>query len=515
MTDGRPARVRRPRTRRTLLVYLALVVVPALIAIAVLANGSTGSGRPTNTIAGHPLAKLLLAVAVVVGACTLAGRLARKLGQPAVVGEIVAGLLLGPSFFGAVWPAGSATVLPPSVVPQLNVLAQVGVVMFLFLTGLEVDTRLLRGRGRTAVMVSHASIAVPFLLGVLAAIAAYGRLAPPGVSYSAFALFLGVSMSVTALPVLVRILVDLGLLRNELGIIALTCALIDDVSAWSLLALVVALVTASSAFGALATVGLTIVFTAALVFLVRPQLTRFVQRASQRTQRTVAPLTLVGVLLAAMATEWIGVHAMFGAFMFGLIFPKNNVIASWLLDKIGGMTTTLMLPLFFAFSGLQTDIGLIGGNVELWLWCGLLLVIAVAGKLAGSALAARAVGESWRRSVQIGALMNCRGLTELIVLNIGLQMGVLSRTMFTMLVIMALVSTAMTAPLVRRLTPKAERPSLDGRLEPVPAEPLPADALPAEALPAVEPVPAAEPRPVPAAESPAAQSPAASEPRAA
>jgi Kef-type K+ transport system membrane component KefB len=340
------------------------------------------------------------------------------------------------------------------------------VVMFLFLTGLEVETTLLRGRGRTALMVSHVSIALPFLLGVLAAIAAYGRLAPPGISYSAFALFLGVSMSVTALPVLVRILVDLGLLRQEVGVIALTCALIDDVTAWCLLALVVALVTASSAFGALATVALTCVFVAVLMLVVRPALVRFTDRASDRTQRGAAPLALVGVLLCAMTTQWIGVHAMFGAFLFGLVFPKDNALATWLLEKVRGMTTTLLLPLFFAYSGLQTDVGLIGGDGGLWLWCGLLLLIAVVGKLGGSAVAARSAGERWRRSLQLGAMMNCRGLTELVVLNIGLQLGVLSRTMFTMLVLMALLSTAMTVPLVRWLTPRTG-PDVP---EPVPAE---------------------------------------------
>jgi K+:H+ antiporter len=476
MAEG-PARMVRPPRRRALLVYLALVVVPVLIAVAVLTGEPAGSGHPAGHLPGDPLAALLLAVAVVVAACAVAGRLAHRIGQPPVVGEIVAGLLLGPSLLGAVWPAASSVLLPAKVVPQLNVLAQIGVVMFLFLTGLEVETTLLRGRGRTAVVVSHVSIAVPFLLGVLAAVAAYGRLAPPGISYSAFALFLGVSMSVTALPVLVRILVDLGLLRQEIGVVALTCALIDDVTAWCLLALAVALVTASSALGALTTVALTAVFVAVLMLLVRPALLRFVRRANDRTQRGAAPLALVGVLLSAMTTQWIGVHAMFGAFLFGLVFPKNNALATWLLEKVRGMTTTLLLPLFFAYSGLQTDVGLIGGNGALWLWCGLLLLIAVVGKLGGTAVAARAAGEGWRRSLQLGAMMNCRGLTELVVLNIGLQLGVLSRTMFTMLVIMALLSTAMTVPLVRLLTPRRGLPAAVD--DPIRAA-LPADLGPAE-----------------------------------
>ena len=419
--------------------------------------------------------KLLLAVAVVVAVCGAAGWLARKVGQPAVVGEIVAGLLLGPSFLGTVWPAARDALLPDSVVPQLNVLAQVGVVLFLFLAGLELENGLLKGRGRTALVVSHVSIALPFLVGVLAATVAYGQLAPEGIGYTPFALFIGVSMSITALPVLVRVLMDLGLFRRELGVVALSCALIDDVTAWCLLALVVALVTASSAAGALGTVGLTAVFVAVLLLAVRPLLNRFAASADERTQRAAAPLALVGVLVCAMATEWIGVHAMFGAFFFGMVFPRDNALSAWLLTKVGGLTTVLMLPLFFAFSGLRTDLTAIGTDPTLWLWCGVLLVAAVAGKLGGSAIAARAVGEGWRRSLQLGALMNCRGLTELIVLNIGLELGVLSTATFTMLVVMALVTTAMTGPLVRWLTPHEEltAPELVPPVTPEP-EPEPA-----------------------------------------
>jgi Kef-type K+ transport system membrane component KefB len=460
MTSSRPARVLRRRGPRALLVYLGLVVVPVGIAIAVLANASDGSGRTTESAAaGHPLVKLLLAVAVVVGLCGAAGWLARKVGQPAVVGEIVAGLLLGPSFLGTVWPAGARAVLPDSVVPQLNVLAQVGVVLFLFLAGLELETGLIRGRGRTALVVSHVSIALPFLVGVLAATVAYRQLAPEGIGYTPFALFIGVSMSITALPVLVRVLMDLGLFRKEIGVVALSCALIDDVTAWCLLALVVALVTASSAAGALVTVGLTAVFVGVLILAVRPVLKRFADSADERTQRAAAPVALVGVLLCAMATEWIGVHAMFGAFFFGMVFPRGNALSAWLLTKVGGLTTVLMLPLFFAFNGLRTDLTTIAGDPVMWMWAGILLVIAVAGKLGGSAIAARAVGENWRRALQIGSLMNCRGLTELVVLNIGLELGVLSTQTFTMLVVMALVTTAMTGPLVRLLTPRSE---LDG-----------------------------------------------------
>ncbi|HEU5475576.1 MAG TPA: cation:proton antiporter [Actinophytocola sp.] len=440
----------RNRNARAILIYVVMVIAPALVAIALLTGANNDSSAPSTAkmMVGHPLAQLLLAVAVVVGACKAAGWLVQRLGQPPVIGEITAGILLGPSVLAALWPSGAAVLLPKAVVPQLNVLAQLGVILFVFLTGLELNTKLLQGRGQLALLVSHVSISLPFLLGVALAVFAYLKFAPEGTGYLAFALFFGVSMSVTALPVLVRILQDLGLFRTEVGVVALTCALIDDVTAWSLLALVVALVTASSMMGVLLTIGLTMVFAALMFFVLRPLLARWVTRMKPHHVRGIAPLALVAILLCAMATEWIGVHAMFGAFVFGMIFPRDNLIEEWLHDKVGGLTAALLLPLFFAYSGLRTEIGLLGANLELWLWCGLILVVAVAGKLVGSAMAARAVGESWNHSWQVGSLMNCRGLTELVVLNVGLDLGVLSPTLFTMLVIMALISTAMSGPMV-------------------------------------------------------------------
>jgi K+:H+ antiporter len=462
----------RRRGLRAVAVYGLLVVGPVLLAVVVLtgANGDSPAASSAKIVAGHPLAQLLLAVAAVVGACKVAGWLAHRFGQPAVIGEITTGIVLGPSVLGGLWPAAQATLLPKLVVPQLNVLAQLGVVLFVFLTGLELNTRLLRGRGHVAVVVSHVSIAVPFLLGIVLAVAAYARFAPHGIGALAFALFFGVSMSVTALPVLIRILQDIGLFRSEVGVVALTCALVDDVTAWCLLALVVALVTASSVAGVLLTVALTAVFVGVLYLVVRPLLTRLVTQASAARLRAVAPLALVAVLLCAMATEWIGVHAMFGAFLFGLIFPRGNVLADWLHEKAGGLTNALMLPLFFAYSGLRTDIGLLGTNAGLWLWGAAILLIAVAGKFGGSALAARAVGESWNRSLQVGALMNCRGLTELVVLNVGLDLGVLSPTLFTMLVIMALVSTAMAAPIAAWLARREGHIVYSGRFRPDPVQ---------------------------------------------
>ncbi|MFI7677452.1 cation:proton antiporter [Actinophytocola sp. NPDC049390] len=456
---------------RVVIIYGLLVVVPVLLSLVVL-TGGTGDGATTpnaGAVAAHPLAQLLLAIAVVVAACKAAGALVRRLGQPPVIGEIAAGIVLGPSVFGAVWPEGANALIPSEILPQLNVLAQVGVVLFVFLTGLELNTKLLRGRGHLSVVVSHVSIAVPFVLGVGLAVAAYTKFAPDGSGFLAFALFMGVSMSVTALPVLVRILKDTGMFRSEVGVVALTCAVVDDVTAWCLLALVVALITASSLAGVLLTIGLATAFTAFLFLAVKPLMAKFIARTEPSALRRLAPLALVGVMLCAMATEWIGVHAMFGAFIFGLVMPRGNAVESWLHDNTGGLTTSLMLPLFFAYSGLRTDMGLLAADATLWLWCGAILLMAVLGKLGGAALAARSVGETWSRSLQIGSLMNCRGLTELIVLNVGLDLGVLSPTMFTMLVLMALVSTTMTAPLTMWFARRDRTPPRVGEERPVAA----------------------------------------------
>jgi Kef-type K+ transport system membrane component KefB len=341
--------------------------------------------------------------------------------------------------------------VPRSVLPQIGVLAQLGVVLYVFLAGAEVDSRLLRGNGRLALVVSHVSIALPFLLGVLLARVGYDRLAPPGIGFLPFALFLGVSMSITALPVMARILQDIGMFHSEIGTLALTCALVGDATAWCLLALVVALVVAGSVLGVLWTVLLAAGFAAALLGLVRPALGRLERVDRQPRPALAVPLVLVAVFTAAATTEWIGVHAIFGAFLLGLVFPTDNGTVRKVREALEGLTGLLLLPLFFAATGLKTEVGLLGADPALWLWCGLVLVLAVAGKLGGSMLGARAVGTGWTPALQLGVLMNCRGLTELIVLDIGLQLGVLSPALFTILVIMALVSTAMAAPMAKRV----------------------------------------------------------------
>jgi Kef-type K+ transport system membrane component KefB len=398
---------------------------------------------------------VFLDIAIVVVAARLMGRLFRRLRQPAVVGEIVAGIVLGPSLLGLL-PGRLDTVLfPTDVRPYLNVIAQLGLVLFMFVVGLEVDASLIRRHRRTASTVSLASIALPFGLGVLLAGRLYGAHDVVGgrtVSPLAFALFLGVAMSITAFPVLARILTERGVHRLPIGVLALACAAIDDVVAWSLLALVVA-VAVGGTFGGVGTiVGLTVVYAAVMVLVVRPLLRRLATgfRAAGRLTPDALAIVLVGVLISAFATEEIGVHAIFGAFVFGAVMPRDEPgLIREVLQRIEQVSVLLLLPVFFVVAGLQVDIGGIGsqGLVELVL----ILCVAIGGKFLGAAAAARLSGVRHRQAVALGVLMNARGLTEIVILQVGAQLGVLDPQLFTLMVVMALVTTVMTEPLLRRL----------------------------------------------------------------
>ena len=483
----------RNKVGRTAATYAALVVVPAAVAVVALlsadfdSDGTHPGGSASASVVQHPLARLFLAIAVIVAACKLAGLLMRKLGQPPVIGEIAAGMVLGPSVLGALWPSGSDFLLPDTVLPQINILAQLGVVLFVFLTGLELDLGKLKGRGPLALVVSHVSIATPFMLGVLLAVPAYDRFAPEGVGFLPFALFFGVSMSITALPVLARILVDLGIYRTRIGTLVMTCALAGDVTAWILLALVIAVVGVSSIAGVLTTAALTTVF-AILLFALRPWLTRLLESPGAHRVRLIVQTVIVGILVCATATEWIGVHAIFGAFLLGLVLPGESIVGEKLFGTINSLTSTLLLPLFFAYSGLRTELTLLGDG-SMWAWCGAVLVLAIVGKLVGATIASRAMGADWNHSVQIGALMNSRGLTELVVLNIGLDLGVLTKDLFAIMVLMTLVTTAVASPIVTALRKSSwgRLPASDSVIEladpddPVPGQRAPVDDEPAAA----------------------------------
>jgi Kef-type K+ transport system membrane component KefB len=406
--------------------------------------------------AGGPdaLARVLLALAAVLIVGRLLGLLFRPLGQPPVMGEVVGGILLGPSVLGRLWPDAAAFVLPPSVAPYLGVVAQLGVVLYMFLVGLELNLGALRGKVRATLGIAHAGMAAPFVLGAALALALYPRLSSSDVPFTSFALFVGVALSVTAFPVLARILTDRRMQRTPLGVLALTCAAAGDVTAWCLLAFVVGVAQARVG-GALLTVALTAAFLGLMFLLVRPVVLRYLVWLDEaRVSPAVVALVLAALLLSALAAEAIAIHALFGAFLFGALIPHDSPMARALTAKLEDLVTVLLLPAFFAFTGMRTQIGLISGP-ERWLACAAIIVLATAGKLGGTAAAARLTGLGWREAAGLGVLMNTRGLMELIVLNIGLDLKVISPALFAMMVLMALVTTLATGPLLQllRLSP--------------------------------------------------------------
>jgi Kef-type K+ transport system membrane component KefB len=388
------------------------------------------------------------------------GRLLRQFRQPAVIGEIAAGILLGPSAFGRFAPGTFALVFRPESIATLTALSQIGLILFMFLVGLEFSPGLMRERRKKIVVISHVSIVVPFLLGIALALYLYPRVSGPGVPFRNFALFLGTSMSITAFPVLARILEERHLLRTRMGNTVIACAAVDDITAWCILAAVVMIVRAGDPAHLAIRIALLIVYVTAMIAGVRPLL-------RTRMNRTMLAAPLLVVLASAGITEVLGIHALFGAFLAGTIMPRTEGVAEGLIAKIRGLTTVIFLPLFFAVTGLRTNVGLLD-TPGLWFCCALVLGVAIAGKLGGALLSAAGVGFSWREASAIGVLMNTRGLMEMVVLNIGLEIGVISRSLFTMIVLMALITTAMTTPLLERiLPPTPEVVAPDGAIDAV------------------------------------------------
>lgn len=399
-----------------------------------------------------PLAVFIAQAFVIIAASRVLGLVTRRMRQPMVIAEAVAGILLGPSLLGAAAPSVEAALFPVTSFVPLNVMSQIGLILFMCLIGLKLDASLLRGRLRTAVAISHASIALPFLFGVGIAVVFYARLAPPNVSLTPFALFMGIAMSITAFPVLARILVELRMLHTRPGAITISCAAVDDITAWCALAVVVAIARSVGLGSAIQTVVVALLYIVVMAAVVRPVLARLTRQGGAPLTQELFAVILLLVLVASWLTEWIGIHALFGAFLFGAILPRHGGLADALAAKIEDVVVVLFLPLFFAYSGLRTEIGLLD-SAEDWLVCGAIIVAASAGKFGGSAIAARLTGLPWKEASVIGVLMNTRGLMELIVLNIGLDLGVISTRLFTMMVVMALVTTFITTPLVARLYP--------------------------------------------------------------
>src|SRR5690242_4879203 len=406
--------------RKTYITYV-LMLLFGVAAVALILW--FGSGPQMNTD-GHrsihgnlwqnfrsPLSILLIQIVVILAAAGLVSRGFRRLGQPPVMGEMVAGIILGPSVLGYFFPQVMSFIFPPTSLETLRLLSQIGVVLFMFVVGMELNVRHVKERGSAAVMISHASIIVPFVLGATLSLFLYRELAPPGTSFSAFALFIGVAMSITAFPVLARILEDRNLSQTQLGSIAITCAAVDDVTAWCILALVIAIVQASGFAVSLVTLLFTLLFAAAMIFLVRPQLRRLVNQATGshvHTRRLIVGV-LAFVLISALITETIGIHALFGAFIAGVVMPPSADFRMFLRDKLEAFSAAALLPLFFAFTGLRTQIGLLN-DWHSWAVCGVIILVAVAGKLGGSMFMSRWSGMNWTQSFSIGVLMNTRGL---------------------------------------------------------------------------------------------------------
>jgi len=451
-----------PCMRRNLLFYLiTLVVFGAGIVLALhygtrlesAAVGPTadggGIGRALHDSLHHPLSVLLMQMIVIILAARALGAVFRRIGQPAVTGEMVAGILLGPSLLGGIAPEAYAFLFPPASLEALKLLSQIGVILFMFVVGIELDLQHLRQKAQAAVLVSHASIVVPFFLGVTFSLMLYRTLAPAHISFSAFALFMGIAMSITAFPVLARIIEERGLTRSPLGVIAIACAAVDDVTAWCILAVVVAIVKADGWSAALLTIALALAFIAVMLLIVRPQAARIIRaEVGQEVHNSglVAGI-LIFVFASALFTEVIGIHALFGAFLAGVVLPASARLRGFLRERLETFSSVFLLPLFFAFTGLRTQIGLLD-DWSSWLLCAAVIGVAITGKMGGSMLAARWTGMGWKDAFAIGTLMNTRGLIELIVLNIGYDLGILSPRIFTMMVIMALVTTFMTGPIL-------------------------------------------------------------------
>jgi Kef-type K+ transport system membrane component KefB len=401
------------------------------------------------------IARLLIQVFVILAAARVLGVLFRKIHQPQVMGEMVAGILLGPSLLGWAAPGIFAALFPPSSLGYLNALSQIGLVLFLFLVGLEINPGELKKQGHAAVLTSHVSITAPFVLAALLAFFLYPRLSDNSVSFAGFALFLGAAMSITAFPVLARILTDRDMLRERLGTVAISCAAVDDVTGWCVLAYIMVLVRTSQGAGSvwLTAAGL-LAFILVMVYGAGRLCRRFETAFRDRHGLSDSALALMVLftLASAWVTDWLGVHMLFGAFFAGAVMPKSEAFVRSVSSRLHFVPVAVLLPLFFALTGLKTSIALINGST-MWFYCVLIILVAIAGKLGGSMMAARLTGMSLREAAGLGILMNTRGLMELIILTIGRDIGVISPALFSMMVLMALLTTFMTTPLLEWVCP--------------------------------------------------------------
>lgn len=424
------------------------------------------AAAPGASILSHPLPLFLLQAIVIIAVSRAIGWFARYVNQPMVIAEILAGIVLGPSILGLI--AGYAqhlglvevnlqeALFPVASHETLGLVSQIGLVFFMFLVGLELEPRLLKAHGRRSLVIGLLSTLVPFGLSILLSLYLYDKVADPQrVNFLQFLLFLGVGMSITAFPVLARILAERQMIKSEVGMTTITSAAIADVLGWCLLAFIIAVVHTRGWSGAVWTTVLALSYIAFLLLVLRPFVGRLAATAASRsglTQNIVA-VAFILIMISSFATEWIGIHALFGAFLFGVIIPRENGYVKALVDKVEDFVVVFLLPLFFAFSGLRTEIGKLN-SLYYWFLCLLIIAVATVGKFGGSLMAARLTGMRWRDATGLSVLMNTRGLMELVVLNIGFDLGIISAELFTMLVIMALVTTFCTTPILAWMYPR-------------------------------------------------------------
>ena len=448
-------------SERAWLPYLLLCILPLVAGAVVLGTGvfdppaqvPTGLRADAAAVTSQsPFALFLLQLLLVLACAKAAGAFMRFFRQPAVIGEMLAGILLGPSLFGLLLPTWHAGIFPANSLAGLNLVSQLGVLVFMFAAGAEFRPGSLQGQRRRALLVSHAGIALPFLLGLFLAIPLHAKYAPVGVPFSSFGLFLGMALSITALPVLLRILEERGYRERPIGRIAIACAALGDATAWGMLGIIVAHIQST---GPLAT-ALTLTLVLAVVWVCARWLRRGLARrlVNEKDEPRWILLLVLAALTGGLVTEAIGLHALFGAFIAGTVVSGNARLRNIVEQRIGPFATIILLPLFFASTGLRTRIDLLGA--EQWLLCAAIVAVATFGKLGGTFLAARVSGMDRADAWRLGTLMNTRGLMELIVLGLGYDLGLLDRSLYSILVVVAVVTTVMTGPLLGLIDRLAE-----------------------------------------------------------
>ena len=397
----------------------------------------------------EPASMMLLQIISILLVSRIFSTIFARIGQPTVIGEIIAGIVLGPSLLGYFYPQAFHFLFAANSLSNLYVLSQIGLVLFMFTIGMDLNLGTLREKMGVTYVISHASIVIPYFFGMLLAFFIYKEFAAAQTDFLSFSLFIGISMSITAFPVLARIVQEKGLTKTHLGTMAIASAAINDVTAWCILAAAIAIAKTGSFISSFYTIGFSIVYVLLMFLAVRPFLKRVgeIYSTSEVMNKRIVAFLLLVLIFSSFVTQVIGIHALFGAFLAGVVMPPLPSFRKLIIDKIEDVSVTLLLPLFFVFTGLRTQIGLLN-TPYLWSICGIIIAVAILGKFVGGAFTAKILGESWKDSLSMGVLMNTRGLMELIVLNIGYEMGIFPPAIFVMLVIMALVTTFMTTPVL-------------------------------------------------------------------